>query len=374
MNISTFCGKAFSAKTTTILLAGLLLGISPMSATAQSISWDPHGMTFPDTPIGETRTLTLVIFNEDSALHVSIDQIEWTWNQPGEITLAPQFAFVADRPMPTSLLPGEEMAIDILFTPETAFSIASANLLITNTSTNASPLEYWVDGMGSEVGSCDPLSSCAGICIDLQNDLNNCGSCGNVCPVPSVGLAVCNAGVCGYVCDESIDLSSDPQNCGSCDNVCDTPMHSTSFCEDGSCGFVCDEGYEPVGDGCQASVTQTPEELMDALLAFVLESSDTGALLGLGPSGRNQAGEAKLNVFVMNIEKANELFDLGTPAGMTRACGFLNFSQLRSDGGWPFIMPPDLVAGEATSEVYDRIIELMGLIEGCEPTEAPTRP
>ena len=368
MNIPVFCGKAFFTKTTTILLAGLLLGISAMSATAQDISWTPESMTFPDTPIGTTATQTLTITNEGEALPIAIDNIRWTWNQAGEITLTWQFAFVADGHIPTILLPGESIDIDILFTPEVAFTFASANLLITNSSSNAASLNYWVDGTGSEDDPCDPLSSCAGICIDLQNDLNNCGSCDYVCPVPSVGLAVCNAGVCGYVCDASINLSSDPQNCGSCDNICDTPMHGTAFCEDGNCGFVCDEGYEPVGDGCQAIVAQTPEELMDALLAFVLESRDTGALIGLGPSGRNQAGEAKLKVFVKNIEKANENFDKGTQVGLTQACGFLNFSQLRSDGGWPFVMPPDFVAGEAASEVYDRIIELMAAMDCFEPT------
>jgi hypothetical protein len=62
-------------------------------------------------------------------------------------------------------------------------------------------------------------------------DVNNCGSCGNVCPTPSNGTAKCSAGVCGVNCNSgytacngsclaSGDLSNDSNNCGACGNIC----------------------------------------------------------------------------------------------------------------------------------------------------------
>jgi len=34
-------------------------------------------------------------------------------------------------------------------------------------------------------------------CANLQNDVNNCNACGNICPAPAGSVATCTAGVCG---------------------------------------------------------------------------------------------------------------------------------------------------------------------------------
>ena len=51
-----------------------------------------------------------------------------------------------------------------------------------------------VAGCGSLVGAeCrSPLQRCGHICVDLQNDRENCGACGNAC----AGMAVCASGAC----------------------------------------------------------------------------------------------------------------------------------------------------------------------------------
>ena len=203
-----------------VLLTGFLLFVSPLNSMAQDISWDPQrvGMGCQDVVVGTTATETLTLTNEDAALPVSISGIEWTWNQPGTYSLLPQYDFVPDRSIPTILLAGETMAIAILFTPDEAFTFASANLLITNTSANASPLNYWVDGSGAEDDGCAPLISCDGSCV--QEDLNNCGACGVVCAAPE------NA--------------------------------SGAACESSTCVFTCNEGYEPVGDACLPIIVDPP--------------------------------------------------------------------------------------------------------------------
>jgi len=317
-----------------VFLSGSLLIASPLSVMAQDIGWAPVSMTFPSTVIGNTATQTVTLTNLDLKVPLAVNSIRWTYNEPGEVTWNPSFAFIADRSVPAELMPGESMTIDITFTAET-LTFKAANLLITNTSGNIPSVNYYVTGNGVDSDLCYPLSNCSGVCVDLKNDINSCGSCYNVCDVPLNGAAVCGAGVCD---------------------------------------FICDEGYEKVGDGCEAIIAKTPKELMDELIMFVIQSVESGALVGLGPTGHDQAGEHRLKGFIFNLEQAQTRIDTGTPEMLKAACGFLNVDQLHSDGGWPFVMPPDFVAGEAASEVNARIIEVIGAIEGCELMEAPTRP
>jgi hypothetical protein len=78
-------------------------------------------------------------------------------------------------------------------------------------------------------------ASCGGQCVDLQNDNENCGSCGNVCGAGTC----CNEGACVSTCEAGrtfcgglcYDLQNDPENCGACGNVC----ASDSICTGGAC-------------------------------------------------------------------------------------------------------------------------------------------
>jgi hypothetical protein len=87
--------------------------------------------------------------------------------------------------------------------------------------------------------SCGPnpnLGACAGTCLDLRFDDDNCGACGNECGAGEVCVdGVCDTCAearltsCGGACS---DLKTDADNCGTCGNECggDTP-----FCIDGKC-------------------------------------------------------------------------------------------------------------------------------------------
>ena len=113
-------------------------------------------------------------------------------------------------------------------------------------------------------------------CADLSSDPANCGMCGHACrvdigeqcrPSGSGGLASCVA-VCGAVtcqpgwgcCQNSCtDLPNDVNNCGSCGHVCPNP-NGFAFCINGCCddgsgncffpdGGLCLPGGAPCFDG-----------------------------------------------------------------------------------------------------------------------------
>jgi hypothetical protein len=93
-----------------------------------------------------------------------------------------------------------------------------------------------------------PLSECGGICVDLGNNPQHCGTCSTVCPsCPTGSEAICVGGTCsctsscpvgltecGGIC---VDLGSNPQNCGACGTVCPAcGKGRKTTCEGGACG------------------------------------------------------------------------------------------------------------------------------------------
>ena len=83
--------------------------------------------------------------------------------------------------------------------------------------------------------------------ININNDVNNCGQCGNVCQGPQGGngQAQCNAGNCGIVCDQNYRLQGNtcvPEyDCGNGqiegDEICDDGENNGEF---GYCNNSCD--------------------------------------------------------------------------------------------------------------------------------------
>ncbi len=101
---------------------------------------------------------------------------------------------------------------------------------------------------GCDVG----LTYCdaADACVDLQSDVNHCGSCGAVCESGLVPVD-CRSGVCERancpvgveycgIADGCRDLATDSAHCGACANACESGV-----CTDGVCapsGGACLEG------------------------------------------------------------------------------------------------------------------------------------
>jgi hypothetical protein len=75
---------------------------------------------------------------------------------------------------------------------------------------------------------------CSDACWDLRTSPQNCGVCGNACPIFG---QICSAGACGCPTGSTIcnsfctPTTSDPFNCGGCGRTCAT----TDSCISGQC-------------------------------------------------------------------------------------------------------------------------------------------
>jgi hypothetical protein len=77
------------------------------------------------------------------------------------------------------------------------------------------------------------LARCGNVCVDLQDDKNNCGFCAQICAgnlVCTNGACACPSGDvdCNGVC---ANLLTDNANCGGCGNGC----AAGQTCQGGTC-------------------------------------------------------------------------------------------------------------------------------------------
>ncbi len=105
-------------------------------------------------------------------------------------------------------------------------------------------------GQGYESGNCATCpggeTACVGLCVNEQSDMNNCGSCGAVCPTGgSCVNGACTCPSSDVLCSGScVNEQTDPIHCGACGTFC--PVAAT--CRGGTC--VCPSGEAWCGDYC----------------------------------------------------------------------------------------------------------------------------
>lgn len=95
-----------------------------------------------------------------------------------------------------------------------------------------------------EGGSCvcrSGLTPCGGMCVDLESDPANCGSCGSACAGGSCEDGDCQAMGCleessSDCAGACVNLENDPLHCGACSTTC----MSDELCVESEC-----VGYEP---------------------------------------------------------------------------------------------------------------------------------
>ena len=86
------------------------------------------------------------------------------------------------------------------------------------------------------------MTYCSGLCVNLQTDSYNCGTCGNTC---KAGFA-CKKGKCELSCQQGLtncngicsNLKTDFYNCGTCKTKCQPGQ----FCQNGGCVTPCLSG------------------------------------------------------------------------------------------------------------------------------------
>ncbi|MDH4227890.1 MAG: MopE-related protein [Deltaproteobacteria bacterium] len=123
------------------------------------------------------------------------------------------------------------------------------------------------------------FTACSSQCVNTDDDMFNCGACGNDClaAVPDGADTFCSSGTCQYMCmggrDDcngtmadgcETDLWFDTANCGACGNDCASQVgaNATPACDGAMCRAVCNSGFEdcngdPV-DGCEADLLSDP--------------------------------------------------------------------------------------------------------------------
>lgn len=101
---------------------------------------------------------------------------------------------------------------------------------------------------------CPAAGSMPRMCADLENDPQNCGSCGYSCPNVDNADTTCVKGRCSFACQPGradcngltidgceVELDKDPRNCGACGNSCDVAAGQP--CVGGQCVTTeCDAG------------------------------------------------------------------------------------------------------------------------------------
>jgi hypothetical protein len=98
-------------------------------------------------------------------------------------------------------------------------------------------------GTGPDCTGANDNFCCNSLCVNLNTDGNNCGSCGHTC-TNAHGTSSCVNGGCRYTCDVGFD------NCdGSPDNGCETDITSTSSC--GDCSTQCNSGEQCANGLCK---------------------------------------------------------------------------------------------------------------------------
>lgn len=107
------------------------------------------------------------------------------------------------------------------------------------------------ENVEAEPNSCtEGFVECAGACVDLQGDGQNCGACGVLCGESQV----CSAGLCQDSCAEPgrttcgnscVDVLLDPGHCGACGILC----AAGESCSNGVCTGVSGVGGTGTGGG-----------------------------------------------------------------------------------------------------------------------------
>jgi hypothetical protein len=154
------------------------------------------------------------------------------------------------------------------------------------------------------------LTSCRGICIDLQTTLGHCGACGAACAAGEE----CMLGTCAPVCctgkalcgGNCIDQLSSNNHCGGCDNKCD-----------GSKGFACSQGQCQCAtdrEACGGECTDTHSDPNNCGSCGIACHQDKACIQGFCtcPDGTSDCGGTSPQCFDLQVDP----WACGSPCGL----------------------------------------------------------
>lgn len=111
------------------------------------------------------------------------------------------------------------------------------------------------------------MGACLNGFIDLNDEADD--GCEYECTPSNESQEICDRldNDCDGKTDEDYNLDGDVENCGSCGNVCPTPPNSNPVCVSGRCDFTCIEGWFDndgrADNGCEATQCVPVEEVCD---------------------------------------------------------------------------------------------------------------
>jgi hypothetical protein len=195
----------------------------------------------------------------------------------------------------------------------------------------------------------DPSDGCE---TDLASDPRSCGSCGTVCPGVANGTAGCKDGSCtltscipplrscrsGATQACTTNVQNDPDNCGSCGNVCapvamGAPSCVNGACVVGRCSAPFRDCMNGAMDGCETDVSRSTAHcgvcgnacaaLPNATAACVQGQCGLGSCIAPWASCNGNAGDGC---------EANTMTDLAHCGGCGRSCA-PPFANARCESG-----------------------------------------
>ena len=132
--------------------------------------------------------------------------------------------------------------------------ITTSNCGISNSST-------LVLQVNQAVTCVSPSVLCNSICVDIQTDKNNCGSCGVVCPNYPNAVTSCVGGNCTIASCNSGFSNCDGLLANGCEAACPVYQNATTICQAGACSFTCNRGFADCDgqrlNGCETNLTSS---------------------------------------------------------------------------------------------------------------------